>query len=213
MLRYFLGVFLLVASYGIASAQWLGQLSVSPEQPTCDDEVFFLVDISLPDSCHIFTNYSVKLDHERHRVLIKLRYKRVEGLCTAVTEETHQQNVWLPPLSPVEWTAVVNIYVNGKRVDSKRHGFMVVPTPDQFCQDVRLGMVDIIIGFIHPPGEAEQALIRSMGGEIKYIYHHLIPAMAVTIPVVAIKKLRRNPNVTSIEIDEPGSVTREQFLK
>jgi len=58
----------------------------------------------------------------------------------------------------------------------------------------------VLIGFKRQPGAAEQALVRGIGGTIKYTYH-LVPAIAATVPEEAIDGLRRNPNVTNVDLD------------
>ncbi len=63
-----------------------------------------------------------------------------------------------------------------------------------------LNRVPVFVGFRQVPGPAEQALVRSHGGEIKYSYT-LVPAIAASIPEPAIEGLRRNPNVTLVEPD------------
>lgn len=60
--------------------------------------------------------------------------------------------------------------------------------------------VPVLIGFKQVPGPAEQALVRSHGGEIKYSYT-LVPGIAASVPEAAIEGLRRNPNVTVVEPD------------
>ena len=60
--------------------------------------------------------------------------------------------------------------------------------------------VKVLIGFTHQPGPAEQALVHRAGGTIKYTYH-LVPAIAATVPDRATDGLRRNPNVTSVDLD------------
>jgi subtilisin family serine protease len=58
--------------------------------------------------------------------------------------------------------------------------------------------VDVFIGFHSEPGPAEQALVRGVGGDIRYSYW-LVPAIAASIPEAAVSALQRNPNVTVIE--------------
>lgn len=65
--------------------------------------------------------------------------------------------------------------------------------------------VKVLIAFTHQPGPAERALVRGVSGDIKYTYH-LVPAMAASIPEVAIEGLRRNPNVTAVEPDIQAQV-------
>ena len=60
--------------------------------------------------------------------------------------------------------------------------------------------VDVLIGFSQPPGQAEQSLIRSLGGDIKFTYS-IIPTIAATMPENAIAGLRHNPKITHIEPD------------
>ena len=62
------------------------------------------------------------------------------------------------------------------------------------------GLVKVLIGFKEKPGPAEQAIVQGVGGKIKYTYN-LIPAMAASIPEKAIEVLKKNPNITEIEMD------------
>ena len=62
------------------------------------------------------------------------------------------------------------------------------------------GLVKVLIGFKEKPGPPEQALIKGLGGKIKYTYN-LIPAIAASVPDVAIEALKKNPNITNIELD------------
>jgi subtilisin family serine protease len=63
-----------------------------------------------------------------------------------------------------------------------------------------VGHEDVLIGFKKFPGKSEKALVERAGGKIKYTYH-LIPVIAASVPSVAIKGLRHNPNVTYVEED------------
>jgi len=74
-------------------------------------------------------------------------------------------------------------------------GLMVSPALGQQPERVK-----VLIGFTHQPGPAEEALVRGVGGTIKYTYH-LVPAIAATLPEAAIPGLLANPNVTRIEPD------------
>jgi len=62
------------------------------------------------------------------------------------------------------------------------------------------GLVKVLIGFKEKPGAAQQALVKGLGGKIKYTYT-LIPAIAAAVPEAAIEPLKKNPNVTNIELD------------
>ena len=58
--------------------------------------------------------------------------------------------------------------------------------------------VDVFIGFHSTPGPAEQALVRGVGGEIRYSYW-LVPAIAASVSEAAVDALQRNPRVTVVE--------------
>lgn len=58
----------------------------------------------------------------------------------------------------------------------------------------------VLIGFRRAPGQAEEAIVRAAGGEVRYSYR-LIPAIAAWIPAQALDGLSHNPNVTVIEPD------------
>ena len=60
--------------------------------------------------------------------------------------------------------------------------------------------VKVFIGFDRTPGPAEQALVRSFGGDIKYSYH-IFPAIAASVPETAIGGLSKNPHVIVIQPD------------
>jgi subtilisin len=60
--------------------------------------------------------------------------------------------------------------------------------------------VKVLVAFGHQPGPAEEALVRGMGGSVKYRYH-LVPAIAATLPQPAISALEANPRVTRVEPD------------
>ncbi len=62
------------------------------------------------------------------------------------------------------------------------------------------GLVKVLIGFKEKPGPAEQALVKRLGGKIKYTYN-LIPAIAASVPEVAIDALKKNPSITNVELD------------
>jgi len=62
------------------------------------------------------------------------------------------------------------------------------------------GLVKILIGFKEKPGAAQQAMVKGLGGKIKYTYN-IIPAIAASVPEVAIEALKKNPNITNVELD------------
>ncbi|QXC28458.1 S8 family serine peptidase [Aeromonas sp. FDAARGOS 1409] len=61
-------------------------------------------------------------------------------------------------------------------------------------------MTKVLISFSVQPGASEEVLVRGLGGKIRHNYH-LVPALAATVPLTAIPALRRNPNITDIELD------------
>ena len=74
-------------------------------------------------------------------------------------------------------------------------GLMAGPALGQQPERVKL-----LIAFGRRPGPAEEALVRGMGGSVKYTYH-LVPAIAATLPEPAISALQANPHVTRVELD------------
>jgi|GEM_PF-4593764 len=69
------------------------------------------------------------------------------------------------------------------------------------------GLVKVLIGFKEKPGAAQQALVKGVGGKIKYTYH-IVDAIAASIPEKAIDALQKNPNVRYVEPD--GKYTRSK---
>ncbi|MDP2719097.1 MAG: S8 family peptidase, partial [Dehalococcoidia bacterium] len=60
--------------------------------------------------------------------------------------------------------------------------------------------VKVLIAFNSQPGPGDEAIVRQAGGSLKYNYH-LVPAIAASVPAVAINGLSRNPRITRIEPD------------
>lgn len=58
-----------------------------------------------------------------------------------------------------------------------------------------------IVTFNDAPGERDRETVREQGGEVIYSYS-LIPAMAVSVPGQAVRALKNNPRVASIEADQ-----------
>lgn len=58
--------------------------------------------------------------------------------------------------------------------------------------------VPVFIGFSNMPGNSEEALVRALGGDVKYRYW-IVPAIAATLPEPAIQALQANPSVVRIE--------------
>ncbi|MBI2887920.1 MAG: S8 family serine peptidase [Chloroflexi bacterium] len=61
--------------------------------------------------------------------------------------------------------------------------------------------VAVFIAFHQQPGPAEEALVRGAGGDIKYTYRSVVPAIAATVPAAAIPGLQANPRVRRVEPD------------
>ena len=62
------------------------------------------------------------------------------------------------------------------------------------------GLIKVLIGFNEKPGPAQQAMVKGVGGQIKYTYH-IVDAIAASIPQKAIDALQKNPNVRYVELD------------
>lgn len=62
------------------------------------------------------------------------------------------------------------------------------------------GLIKVLIGFKEKPGPAEQALVKSAGGKIKYTYH-IVDAIAASIPEKAIAALQKNFSIRYVEAD------------
>ena len=58
----------------------------------------------------------------------------------------------------------------------------------------------VIIGFEGKPSQADKAMVRGHGGDIKYSYT-LINAIAAKLPEQAIENIQKTPRVTYVEID------------
>jgi subtilisin len=67
---------------------------------------------------------------------------------------------------------------------------------------------DVIISFRAAVADADEALVRGLGGAVRHRYH-LIPAIAASLPQAAIDGLARNPRVARIEPD--GIVYADDF--
>jgi len=52
--------------------------------------------------------------------------------------------------------------------------------------------VKVLIAFTHQPGPAEQSLVRSFGGKVKYTYQ-LVSAIVASVAEAALQGLRCNP--------------------
>ncbi|MDW7650981.1 MAG: S8 family peptidase [Bacillota bacterium] len=61
-------------------------------------------------------------------------------------------------------------------------------------------VVDVLISFDRHPGPKETALVREMGGTIKYTYS-MVPGIAASLPEAAVSSLLRNPSVVSVDLD------------
>ncbi len=62
--------------------------------------------------------------------------------------------------------------------------------------------VSVLIGFRQQPGAAEQALVRAFGGAVRHTYR-IIPSIAATLPLAAVRALSAHPSVALIERDTP----------
>lgn len=62
------------------------------------------------------------------------------------------------------------------------------------------GFTKVLIQFAGQPGASEQALVRGVGGQVRYTYH-LVPAVAASIPQQALSALSHNPKVVAVTPD------------
>jgi subtilisin len=60
--------------------------------------------------------------------------------------------------------------------------------------------VKVIIGFKEKPNQADEDMIRGLGGETRYTYN-IIDAKAVELPEQAIDRIKKNPRVAYVEED------------
>jgi subtilisin family serine protease len=98
---------------------------------------------------------------------------------------------------------LVAVFVCGCSQFMENIGLVKPPNEEQLSPEkggTPDGLVKVLIGFKEKPGPAEQAIVKGAGGKIKYTYK-LIPAIAASIPEVAIEALKKNPNITNIEFD------------
>lgn len=63
----------------------------------------------------------------------------------------------------------------------------------------------VIISFADTPGESGRALVRALGGDVRYEYGS-VPAIAARVPEAAIAGLERNPRIANIVVDEQVEV-------
>jgi subtilisin len=73
-------------------------------------------------------------------------------------------------------------------------------TADAQIDNPPSGPVRVLIGFNRPPGAAEEALVRGVGGHVRYTYR-LVPAIAATVPGPAIATLQQARGVLRVEPD------------
>ena len=66
--------------------------------------------------------------------------------------------------------------------------------------DMKTNHKKVIIGFVDKPNQADENMIRGLGGKTKYTYH-IINAKAVEIPEQAIAHIKNNPRVKYVEED------------
>ncbi|MGH7477614.1 MAG: S8 family serine peptidase [Longimicrobiales bacterium] len=62
------------------------------------------------------------------------------------------------------------------------------------------GQIAVLVGFVSDPGDAEAALIASLGGEVTHRYRY-VPVFAATIPVDQVETLGADASVAYIEED------------
>lgn len=70
------------------------------------------------------------------------------------------------------------------------------------------GLQPYLIGFKQTPGPAEEALLKSHNGAVKFTYH-LIPVIAASLPPQAVEGLTHNPKIAYIEPDAEAQATAD----
>jgi len=83
--------------------------------------------------------------------------------------------------------------------------FLLVPVSVLTVSAQSEDRVPVVIGFKEVP---DDALVRSHGGEIKYVYRY-IAAIAASVPSQAIDALQKNPKVVYVEYDFEVYVTAQ----
>lgn len=76
---------------------------------------------------------------------------------------------------------------------------VVGPTSSQ-VQAAGNNKIDVFISFGKTPGASEHAIVNRAGGTVRYSYT-IVPAVAASIPEIAIQGLLNNPRVASVELD------------
>jgi subtilisin len=98
---------------------------------------------------------------------------------------------------------LVMVFASGCIPFMEKLGILTPPEEEQLSPEKSGppdGLVKVLIGFKEKPGQAQQEMVKGVGGQIKYTYH-LIPAIAASVPEVAIEALKKNPNITNVELD------------
>ncbi|OGD13430.1 hypothetical protein A2V47_06915 [Candidatus Atribacteria bacterium RBG_19FT_COMBO_35_14] len=97
---------------------------------------------------------------------------------------------------------LVAVFASGCLPVMEKLGLVNPANEEQLSQEKASsdGLVKVLIGFKEKPGSAEQAVVKGVGGKIKYTYN-LVPAIAASIPEAAIEALKKNPNITDVELD------------
>lgn len=97
---------------------------------------------------------------------------------------------------------LVMVFVSGCIPFMEKIG-LISPTDEEQLSPEKAspdGLVKVLIGFRKKPGAAQQAMVRGVGGKIKYTYS-IVDAIAASIPEKAIEALQKNPNVRYVEAD------------
>ena len=80
---------------------------------------------------------------------------------------------------------------------------LILPLPVLATSGTSQEPAPVIVGFKDKP---DPALVRSVGGQVKYVYE-FIPAIAASVPAAAKDALRRNPNVVYVEDDQQAQAS------
>jgi subtilisin len=81
---------------------------------------------------------------------------------------------------------------------------------DALSQGQQPARVDVLIGFTSPPTPEDAAIVRAVGGNVRYVYS-IVPAIAASVPEPALLGLARDRRVRVIEPDGQFHIISDAF--
>ncbi len=89
-------------------------VTISPEAPTDSDVLTVATRMVFANSCCTLRGYRVRVDHEKRRVKVRLKYATTKGGCLdALWQIT--EDVSVGPLTAGSWTVDTRFRLNGKK--------------------------------------------------------------------------------------------------